>query len=633
MKSFEETIKSFVEKHGNKYDYSLINEIKNQTTKIPIICKKHGVFYQTPKEHKRGQGCPKCANENKCGEKNWLRFIEEAEIRFPGHYTFPHIKDEYKNSHSLITVKCNIDGNTFKKIACDFITSKNGGCRVCYKESFCEYFTYDELKDKTSHEIKPFDGTVERRDKITINCPIHGEYQVIVNTLLNGGGKCKGCSPMNTPEIVSYKLEQFKRTNEEKYGNKFTIEFSEFKGFGHPVTMTCNECGYTFKRTPSSHMKGFVNCSKCASKTHGERVTKTNEEFVEQSKKIYGENAFDYSLCDYKKSNQKVTLICNECGRVFEIEANSHLSRGNGCPYHNRNRSNDEVEIYEFIKSVYSGTVEHGNRTVLKDNHELDIYIPDKKMAIEYDGVFWHNENNKPKNYHLNKTTECDGMGIRLIHVFEDEWKTPLKRKIWESMLKNMLGVSETKVFARKCHVKPIDKRLCYDFLDENHLQGKCVSKIRIGLFHDDELVSVMTFGSPRHFIGNKGNHEYELLRFCSKRNVNVVGAASKLFSFFVKTYSPKSIVSYADRRWSVGNLYDKLGFVLYNKSRPNYYYIINNERKNRFNFRKSALVRKYNCPDNMSEHEFCKSRGWYRIYDCGSLCYEWVDGLQNIIE
>lgn len=625
MLSKEETIKAFKVVHGDLYDYSLIEDIKSQTDKVPIICKMHGVFYQSPKLHKRGQGCPTCAKEKRKVQTKhqWEDFLQEAERRFPGHYSFPNIEGEYENSHSKITVKCNYDGNVFVKIACDFITSPNGGCRECFKETFCNYITYDELQSKTEVKVKPFEGKVEIRDKVICICPHHGEYEALVKTLLDGRGKCKGCSSRNSKEDLEEKLELLKKVNKEKYDNKFTINYDEFQGLGHPVTMVCNDCGFTFKRPPSLHIRSNCGCLRCSLHEHGKRVTKTNEEFIEQSKAIFGENTFDYSLCNYTKSSEKVTLICNECGRTFEVEANAHLSREHGCPYHHRNRSIDEEEIYEFIKGIYNKDIFHSDRTILENRHELDIYIPEEKLAVEYDGIFWHNEKCKPKNYHINKTLECEKQGIHLIHIFEDEWKNPNKRLIWKSMIKNILHKTDEKIYARNCVVMELDKRKCYDFLNHNHLQGKCASRIRLGLYYNEELVSVMTFGSPRHFIGGS-NHEYELLRFCSKLNTNVIGGAGKLFNYFLKTYNPSSIVSYADRRWSTGNLYDSLGFKLYNKSRPNYYYVVKNERKNRFNFRKSVLMKKYNCPADMSEHEFCKQHEWYRIYDCGSLCYEW---------
>lgn len=199
------------------------------------------------------------------------------------------------------------------------------------------------------------------------------------------------------------------------------------------------------------------------------------------------------------------------------------------------------------------------------------------------------------------------------------------QKSILSSMIENILGKTKRRIFARKCRVQRVNEATrINDFLNDNHLQGMCPSSIKYGLFYNDELVSVMTFGKSRHFIGN-GSHEYELLRFCNKKGHSIIGAASKLFKNFVEEFKPKSVVSYADRRWSIGNLYNNLGFVLYNKSQPNYYYVIGNERKNRFNYRKSELVKKYNCPENMSEHEFCLAQKWYRIYDCGCLCYEWI--------
>ena len=190
-------------------------------------------------------------------------------------------------------------------------------------------------------------------------------------------------------------------------------------------------------------------------------------------------------------------------------------------------------------------------------------------------------------------------------------------------LIKNLLLKTEQKIYARNCSINYVDHSQGKKFMEKNHLQGWCPSQIMIGLYYNDELVSLMSFGKSRHFIGN-GKSDYELLRFCTKLNTQVIGGASKLFNFFIKEHPNKEIVSYADRRWSNGNLYEKLGFELYNKSKPNYYYVVNNERKNRFNFRKSILMKKYNCPKDMSEREFCKQQKWYRIYDCGCLCYKW---------
>ena len=190
-------------------------------------------------------------------------------------------------------------------------------------------------------------------------------------------------------------------------------------------------------------------------------------------------------------------------------------------------------------------------------------------------------------------------------------------------MLKNMFHKTETSIMARKCEIREVDAHEATVFLEQNHLQGSCGSSIKLGLYYNNELVSLMALGKSRHFIGN-GKTQWELLRFCNKLNTNIIGGASKLLKYFIKQYNPQEIVSYADRRWSNGNLYNILKFTLYNKSKPNYYYVIGNKRIYRFNLRKSILIDKYNCPKEMSEHEFCLLQHWYRIYDCGCLCYVW---------
>jgi hypothetical protein len=136
----------------------------------------------------------------------------------------------------------------------------------------------------------------------------------------------------------------------------------------------------------------------------------------------------------------------------------------------------------------------------------------------------------------------------------------------------------------------------------------------------------LVTFGKQRINVGGKKkDNSYELIRLCTKLDTNVVGGASRLFKYFVKNYNPHTVISYADRRWSVGGIYNKLNFVLKHTSQPSYFYVMNKKRVNRYSMRKDILVSKYGCPIDMTEKEFCYSKGWYRIYDCGCLCYEWI--------
>jgi hypothetical protein len=189
-------------------------------------------------------------------------------------------------------------------------------------------------------------------------------------------------------------------------------------------------------------------------------------------------------------------------------------------------------------------------------------------------------------------------------------------------MILNKLNKTENKVFARKCQVKEIDdNNIVREFLNNNHIQGYINSKIKIGLFYENELVSLMTFGDRRISMGKKitNEGEYEMLRFCNKINFNIIGGASKLFKYFVKNYNPQEITTYADRSFSQGKLYEKLGFKFIKNTQPNYYYVIGRKRYHRFNFRKDRLVKEGYDP-NKTEHEIMLERKIYRIYDSGNL-------------
>ena len=219
-------------------------------------------------------------------------------------------------------------------------------------------------------------------------------------------------------------------------------------------------------------------------------------------------------------------------------------------------------------------------------------------------------------------TKRCEENGIRLIHVFEDEWL--YKKDIVKSMILNMLHKTPSKIYARKCEISEVTNKEVKEFLDNNHIQGKCNSSVNIGLYYNGELVSLMTFGKPRINLGSHSQEgSWELVRFCNKLNTSVVGGASRLFKHFITKYQPNNIISYSDNRWATGNMYDKLGFVFDHASAPNYYYVIGLERENRFKYRKDRLIAEGYDP-NKTEHEIMLEREIYRIYDCGCKVWKW---------
>lgn len=223
----------------------------------------------------------------------------------------------------------------------------------------------------------------------------------------------------------------------------------------------------------------------------------------------------------------------------------------------------------------------------------------------------------------LYKTDECEKNDIQLIHIWEDDWI--YKQDIVKSMILNKLGKTYNKIYGRKTEIREIsDDKLVREFLNKNHLQGFVGSKIKLGLFFKNELVSLMTFGKRRVAMGQKKTNdgECELLRFCNKLNTNVLGSASKLFKYFKENYNPKEITTYADRSHSNGNLYEQLGFEFIGKTTPNYYYIIDGVKQHRFNFRKDKLVNEGFDP-NKTERQIMIDRNIFRIYDSGNLKYK----------
>ena len=238
------------------------------------------------------------------------------------------------------------------------------------------------------------------------------------------------------------------------------------------------------------------------------------------------------------------------------------------------------------------------------------MILPEKKVAIEFNGIYWHSDLFKDKNYHLRKKEVCEENGINLIHIWEDDWI--YKKEIVQSRLYNILGLIDMTIMARKCLIKEVNHKESVNFLERNHLQGNINSSYRFGLYYGDELVSLMTFGGLRISLGTKSKEgPYELYRFVSKLGISVVGAFSKLLNHFEKTVNPKEIVTYANRDWSLsGNVYEKNGFEFVHNTVPNFWYYDKQLKKyHRFKFRKSRI----------SELDI---NDYLKVYDCGSKKY-----------
>lgn len=287
--------------------------------------------------------------------------------------------------------------------------------------------------------------------------------------------------------------------------------------------------------------------------------------------------------------------------------------------------SKEEKQLKEFVATIYDREILDNCKGII-NGYELDIYLPDIKTAIEFNGLYWHSEVYKDVKYHQRKTVACGKAGIRLIHIFEYEWINAEKQDKIKEYLKSIIcSNSVNKIYARKTSLELINNAEAKEFEAKNHLQGEVNSEINIGLRHCSKLVALMTFGKPRF----SGKYQWEMVRLCYKQGIRVIGGAEKLFKYFVDTYKPTSILSYCDLSKFYGSVYTRLGFKLSKDTpitTPNYVWVNFNtcDVLKRYQTQKKKLV-DFNIGDSSeTETEIMHRIGYYKIYDSGNFKFEW---------
>jgi hypothetical protein len=433
---------------------------------------------------------------------------------------------------------------------------------------------------------------------------------------------------------------KIKQTNLDKFGVEYTQQSEEvrnksdesnLKKYGFKKYSQTEECkskiiqnqfdkwGTYYSNTEEYKQKiRQTNLDKYGvehySKTNQfKEIIKINRESLTKLRyeNLIGDN---YEIISYR--NNLFNIFHKDCEKKSSINRDALYSRLNldiclctDCYPLDIHQSYIEIEIQDFLNGL-NISYEVKNKKIL-NGLELDIYLADCNLAIEVNGIYWHSEIYKEENYHINKTTMCKEKGIQLLHIWEDDWK--FKRNIIKSIILNKLGLLRNKIYARKCLIREVSPQEAKLFLDNNHIQGYSPSQIKLGLCFNDELISLMTFGW--RFTSSK--KEYELIRFCNKLNYNVIGAASKLFTYFIKNNNIEEIISYADISLFNGSVYEKLGFKRQHLSKPNYFWVVDNMRKHRFNFNKQKLIKEGFDP-NKTEVEIMHERGYYRVFSCG---------------
>lgn len=341
--------------------------------------------------------------------------------------------------------------------------------------------------------------------------------------------------------------------------------------------------------------------------------------------------ANDDELIGYTKDCQRIMKCphpeCNKCDeKYFIIPGINYFARREYnielctrlLPVKLGKNSNTQIELF-VQKLLDEHNIEYvcNVRNILKSK-ELDIYIPSKKLAIECNGCYWHSYPRKTKNYHINKYKECRQLGIKLIQIWEDQViNTP---EIVKSVILSKLGIYQNRIYARKCTINEINSNICSIFLQNNHIQGPTNPSKSFGIFYKDNLVGVMVFGKSSKLSGSNSDC-WELKRFCTLLNTQIIGAAGKLLKYFVNLYHPTKIISFSSNDISNGDLYKSLGFTSNNTITSAYWYVdINNyKRHHRSHFQKSKLI-EMGYSKNLSESQIMSELPYYKIYDSGHI-------------
>jgi very-short-patch-repair endonuclease len=532
-----------------------------------------------------------------------------------------NVNDLTPSSTYKVKVKCDICGNEKELTYNKYIKNiKKYNLYTCSNKC-------SSIKNKKTNLEKYGSENYSNREKYKKTClekyGVENSFQILdtKEKIKKTNIKKYGVESANSSDIVKnnkkksllkkYGVDSYSKTNEYKEKMKLYNQNKEYKN--QKLKTFTNTCIEKYGVSHTSNMPEIRKKIKNSNQnTYQNKIIDNNILIVDFDRKGY------ICKCDYCKNNffinysilknrkKSKTVICTICNPIQQ------------------QTSGMEIQLQHFIKENYDTEILINKRNIIYP-YELDIYLPELKLAFEFNGLWWHNELNKENNYHLNKTEKCEKQGIQLIHIYEDDWI--YKQEIVKSFILNKLNKTSNKIYARNCEIKEInDNNLIKEFLDKNHIQGFIGSKIKLGLFYNNELISLMTFGNRRIAMGKKltNENEYELLRFCNELNTNAIGGASKLFKYFIETYKPKEITTYADRSFSQGDLYKQLGFEFKGNTEPNYFYIIDGVRHHRFNFRKDKLV-KEGFDFNKTEHEIMLEKNIYRIYDSGNLKFNYV--------
>ena len=577
------------------------------------VFNSHKTFHENQKKYPSGVFCPMCNHKSSSfvGFVRHVSMFHKEEIE--GVY-----RKFYNDENDHVCEYCKKEKTTVKKFSKGF----EKYCDNCKEKAHKE----NHKKAMENVDYSKYDFSSRNKKSIKTSLEIYGTTNPAKSEIVKEKARktCQERYNANGPMGNEKVKQKAKITNLKKTGCEWHTSSESTKNTRKENLLEKYGVDNVFKLESTKDEIVNTMISKYGVKngfqTEKSKIGKSKhflKNFL-KTKTKYAKPLFSEEDWFNRKENPNLLFECNVCKKNFEFNVLSWLKpRCFECmPKIKKFQSNGEREI-QFLLSKNNINFEENNRNVLGKRLELDIFIPSKNLAIEYNGVYWHSEaRGVDEDYHLFKTERCKQLNIKLLHIFETEWKN--KQSIVESIILSNLNIYKYTIHGRKCVVKQVDSKTANKFYEENHIQGKSIFNLSFGLFHNDELVSCISFSKPRF---NK-KYDWELIRYANKLNTKVHGGFGKLWK-----YKPiGKIICYSDKRLFSGNVYEKYMTKL-NDSKPSYFYVIDGELKNRVNFQKHKL--KDILPifdEKLTEVENMKANGFYRIWDCGNYVFEYVN-------
>jgi len=630
-------------KHGATYDYSGVQYV-NKSTKVRIACPSHGGFDQTPNNHLNGQGCPQCAKDARAtASRSRAVGIDEFIRRATSVHgsVYDYSRAVYKDQNTLVAIVCPVHGEFTQGAK---VHTSGHGCPQCAIAK-----TSGVVKDsartmelfKAKYPELDFSGAqyTGRSGDITARCPTHGLItKPASHWRVSGCPHCGRERGTAAPKATAHLLDM----NEQKraaYEARFRRHLQEradwidanamrYVDQATPVQLRCKKHGQTFWPTPKNMIDKDTGCSLCGDEKVSVRKLTRGGAFLARAREAHGD-LYDYTRAIYTGAHEKVEILCAKHG-AFWMTPHSHTGqKPQGCPQCGQ-KSSGEAELFSALQAA-GIKAEARNRKVLAPK-EIDIYLPEQKIGIEFHGLYWHTED-KVGNLHRQKWELAQEAGVRLVQVFGDEWLH--KRALVLGKILSLVGVG-AQTDARKCQVTQPATNKVRAFLEENHIQGAgSYHKEAYALEQGGEIVALMTFGPARTggMTAAAGSPDWELLRYATNQRVR--GGFTRLLAAFRRQHTEGKVISYCDLRWGDGRTYGKAGFVLESISNPDYYWLPSNNSGVRVPRYQTQKHKVKNHPvlgayytEGMTEKEVCAAAGWKRILGVGNQ--KWVLDLAS---